>query len=1279
MKPGAMAGLGPVSLLLDRVLLYSLLLVSATEGKQLVQGHNRFATLDITSANVPSGRKWTSTAVLSLGRGRSSPAAAASTGPASGSGRLPSLSSSTGTSPHVLLFGGTAQHTEGGTWLYDVLGNSWWKWPAMADWAANLLSPAPRYGHTGTSSSLPADSSAQLMVMFAGRNVVGYNDLWLFLANRLEWMPLLPWEDHWPMTRWLHTSVFIGTQSRAAGNTVHRFLVFGGNTDGNTKQQLQAEEEQIIGITALNDLWLLEITAWADDANYTATWKQVEQDNSTGKVWPGARASHVAVWANNRQSMIVIGGEGNGFYYSDIWEYTYTVALSGAWKKLVPDFPGQQAGQPYYQQTATYWEAASCVVLFGGVDMAMTRALWIYCFNSGRDGIWSLLDTQPSLTIPPSMSGMDSVLIGQRMYLFAGYQDNDKEISLSQPWSLYLDQTAAEGVWFQLAPPQIKPNSRRSHTAVSTSNSTMVVYGGATTDIEWPRFSLESNNVWVLNITAGYWTKYSQNNGTVGVDVPIHRAAHSAVQHGSYMYVFAGVTMLEHEVELLDDMWQWSLITHTWQRFEPATVLRPTARRSHTAIATSEGMLVFGGISNITGEALQDLWEFSFESSSWTPLANSSDLWPSRRFGHTAVPVADNMVVFGGVNLGQRVADPSVWRYLTANATWERLSDTVPTGLSTPYFHSASSYGNKMIITGGCNINRAIWEPKELTLDRLSCLPQYQLDFPTSVWMFDTLTASWEQLSVEDAVGFRIMHTTVMLGNVLTLYGGYNNDQLHPPKRELIAMRPGCNVGHFSWSLYRQSCSPCPQGTYSATSGVRRCTECPTLTTTVAGSLATNLLNCTECKAPACHGHGTCSASLPEGQVVCKCVFGYISSDMCQNPVYYYLIFFALFGLIVIVAGILFMVRVRRMLRLQQLRAKKLRTSRCELARLTQAWYIEESELAVRERIDAESPGSFGTVVLAEYREMPVAVKHLHKHVSSPRNEREFEEEVRFMRRLRHPNIVLFLGGGKFSKTSTIGPGGVSFLVMEYMQRGTLASLLRNDTVHIDTCQSLRFALDAAKGMRFLHSRNPPCIHRDLKSSNLLVSERWVVKVADFGEACPLFKLHRKGKAQKPSANKRAQSPVGNGDSGLHTRLLYGSSLNSGLDVSVEIQASMGEDERSALLREGSCELSSDVGTLMWQAPEMLRKQPYGPSADVYSFAIVLWEIAARKVPYRDMPSLTSIMKYVLAGNRPAIPSDCPSPFAELMVKCWHDDGKERPTFHDIVANLDSQLESWSP
>ena len=80
-----------------------------------------------------------------------------------------------------------------------------------------------------------------------------------------------------------------------------------------------------------------------------------------------------------------------------------------------------------------------------------------------------------------------------------------------------------------------------------------------------------------------------------------------------------------------------------------------------------------------------------------------------------------------------------------------------------------------------------------------------------------------------------------------------------------------------------------------------------------------------------------------------------------------------------------------------------------------------------------------------------------------------------------------------------------------------------------------------------------------------------------------------------------------------------------------------------------------------------------------HSFAIVLWEIVTRKTPYLELPSIASIVRHVLAGNRPMIPVDCPQEYADLMRKCWGDDGTRRPTFRDIVDNLDHQLESWSP
>jgi serine/threonine protein kinase len=70
-----------------------------------------------------------------------------------------------------------------------------------------------------------------------------------------------------------------------------------------------------------------------------------------------------------------------------------------------------------------------------------------------------------------------------------------------------------------------------------------------------------------------------------------------------------------------------------------------------------------------------------------------------------------------------------------------------------------------------------------------------------------------------------------------------------------------------------------------------------------------------------------------------------------------------------------------------------------------------------------------------------------------------------------------------------------SAIIMEYMPRGSLFKILHNTNQPLDKKRRLRMALDVARGMNYLHRRNPPIVHRDLKSSNLLVDKNWNVKV----------------------------------------------------------------------------------------------------------------------------------------------------------------------------------------
>ncbi|KAJ1279356.1 hypothetical protein BS78_04G149400 [Paspalum vaginatum] len=151
---------------------------------------------------------------------------------------------------------------------------------------------------------------------------------------------------------------------------------------------------------------------------------------------------------------------------------------------------------------------------------------------------------------------------------------------------------------------------------------------------------------------------------------------------------------------------------------------------------------------------------------------------------------------------------------------------------------------------------------------------------------------------------------------------------------------------------------------------------------------------------------------------------------------------------------------------------------------------IPWNELALKEKIGA---GSFGTVHRADWNGSDVAVKILMEQDLHPERLKEFLREVAIMRSLRHPNIVLLMG-------AVTQPPNLS-IVTEYLSRGSLYRLLhRHGTKeNLDERRRLSMAFDVAKGMNYLHKRNPPIVHRDLKSPNLLVDKKYTVKVCDFG------------------------------------------------------------------------------------------------------------------------------------------------------------------------------------
>ncbi|GLU16071.1 hypothetical protein SLE2022_325210 [Rubroshorea leprosula] len=151
---------------------------------------------------------------------------------------------------------------------------------------------------------------------------------------------------------------------------------------------------------------------------------------------------------------------------------------------------------------------------------------------------------------------------------------------------------------------------------------------------------------------------------------------------------------------------------------------------------------------------------------------------------------------------------------------------------------------------------------------------------------------------------------------------------------------------------------------------------------------------------------------------------------------------------------------------------------------------ISWDDLHIKERVGA---GSFGTVHRAEWHGSDVAVKVLTVQDFHDDQLKEFLREVAIMKRVRHPNVVLFMGA--VTKRPNLS------IVTEYLPRGSLYRLINRPTAGeiLDQRRRLRMALDVAKGINYLHCLSPPIVHWDLKSPNLLVDKNWTVKVCDFG------------------------------------------------------------------------------------------------------------------------------------------------------------------------------------
>jgi len=227
----------------------------------------------------------------------------------------------------------------------------------------------------------------------------------------------------------------------------------------------------------------------------------------------------------------------------------------------------------------------------------------------------------------------------------------------------------------------------------------------------------------------------------------------------------------------------------------------------------------------------------------------------------------------------------------------------------------------------------------------------------------------------------------------------------------------------------------------------------------------------------------------------------------------------------------------------------------------------------------------------------------------------ELLHEIDMMSKERHPDMVMFLG-------ACLDQDAPIMCITEYMPGGDLERYYmakrREKTTDV-WCPPLwrivEWCAAVARALAFLHHRDEPLIHRDLKPLNLLLNKHLEVKVADMG-----------------------------------------------------ISKVMAATNNSA----ASYTMTGGVGSWLYMAPEVVRHEQYNEKVDIYAFALIMYFMSSGRAPFYQLgrdPEL--VLKEYLRGHEPRpVVADCHIQLRPIMASAWDVEERLRPTAAQLVQEL---------